>query len=104
MEPSDSLHSLTDAAPSVGFGGLYNNEWFADDEVKSIENSKSTAFYELYPIVISCLLCRSQWTRKQITVFCVNAAAEIIKINVHLADIFCPKRLMEIQTYSTFIR
>lgn len=82
VESSDSLQFFTDAAPSVGFGGFYNNEWFADvwpTEIQSLRNSKSTALYELYPIVVACLLWGSRWTRKQIVVFCDNAATvEII--------------------------
>ncbi len=30
VESSDALRFFTDAAPSVGVGGLYNDEWFAD--------------------------------------------------------------------------
>ncbi|XP_034567346.1 uncharacterized protein LOC117832365 [Notolabrus celidotus] len=51
VESSDSLRLYTDAAPSVGFGGFYNDEWFADvwpAEIQSLEDSKSTTFYELH--------------------------------------------------------
>lgn len=78
VESSDSLQFFTDAAPSIGFGGLFCNEWFADVwpiEIQSLENtSKSTALFELYPIVVACLIWGTRWTRKQITVFCDNAA------------------------------
>ncbi len=82
VESSDALRFFTDAAPSVGVGGFYNDEWFADiwpTEIKSLDSSKSIALYELYPIVITCSLWGHHWTRKQITVFCDNAATvEII--------------------------
>ncbi|XP_034437355.1 LOW QUALITY PROTEIN: uncharacterized protein LOC117759380 [Hippoglossus hippoglossus] len=83
VESSDSIQFFTDAAPSVGFGGFYNNEWFADvwpTEIHCLnDESKSTALYELYLIVVACTLWGKSWARKQITVFCDNAATvEII--------------------------
>ncbi|XP_034562822.1 uncharacterized protein LOC117829305 [Notolabrus celidotus] len=82
VESSDSLRFFTDAAPSVGFGGFYNNEWFADKwplEIQALTESKSTALFELYPVVVACQLWGPSWTRKQIVVFCDNSATvEII--------------------------
>lgn len=81
FESSDSLHFFTDAAPSVGFGGIFNNEWFADVWPMKIQaaEAKSTALFELYPIVIASSLWGDQWSRKRIRVFCDNAAiVEII--------------------------
>lgn len=60
MEYSDSLQSFTDTSPSVVFGGFYNNKWFADawlPEIESCNKTKSTALYELHPIVIVYMLC-----------------------------------------------
>ncbi|XP_062249448.1 uncharacterized protein LOC133958576 [Platichthys flesus] len=78
VESSDSIKFFTDAAPSVGFGGFYDNQWFADvwpNEIQRLnDQSKSTALYELYPIVVACILWGNSWARKQITVFCDNAA------------------------------
>lgn len=40
---------------------------------------KSFALFELYPIVVACVLWDSKWSREQITVFCDNVAiVEII--------------------------
>ncbi len=82
VESSDSLQLFTDAAPSVGFGGFYINEWFAEawpTEMLALIDSKSSALFELYPIVVASVLWGSKWSRKQITVFCDNAATvEII--------------------------
>lgn len=73
---------LTDAAPSVGFGEFFNGEWFANVwlyEIQSLVNSRSTALFEHYPIVVACSLWGYLWTKKRITVFCDNAATvEII--------------------------
>ncbi|XP_034451457.1 LOW QUALITY PROTEIN: uncharacterized protein LOC117767731 [Hippoglossus hippoglossus] len=64
VESSDSIQFFTDAAPSVGFGGFYNNEWFADvwpTEIHCLnDESKSTALYELYLIVVAC----TPWGKK----------------------------------------
>lgn len=78
IETSVKLQFFTDAAPSVGFGGIFNKQWFAErwpKELKELAPSiQSTALMELYPIVIACLLWADQWTRKNILVFCDNEA------------------------------
>lgn len=82
FESSDSLHFFTDAAPSVGFGGIFDDEWFADVWPSELMEAapQSTALFELYPIVIACSLWGRKWSRKRIIVFCDNApAVEIIK-------------------------
>ncbi|XP_052398873.1 uncharacterized protein LOC127946375 [Carassius gibelio] len=79
IESSVKLQFFTDAAPSVGFGGIFNNQWFAErwpKELKELAPSiQSTALLEIYPIVIACLLWADQWSRKSILVFCDNEAA-----------------------------
>lgn len=74
VETSSSLKFFTDAAPSVGFGGFYDNQWFAEAWPPEILASdyKSIALFELYPIVLACLMWGKEWKRKQITVFCDN--------------------------------
>lgn len=77
-DSSVALRMFTDAAPSIGFGGIYNDEWFADvwpEELRALPpGSQSTALLELYPIVVACILWGNQWLRKQIVVFCDNEA------------------------------
>ncbi len=79
MESSSAIKLFTDAAPSVGFGGFFNNEWFADvwpKEMSSLPASaSSSALMEIYPIVISCLLWGKFWSRKRILFYCDNEAA-----------------------------
>lgn len=79
LESSIALKLYTDAAPSVGFGGFFNNQWFADKWPKELSslpaNVTSTALMEMYPIVIACLLWGNQWSRKQILFFCDSEAA-----------------------------
>ncbi|XP_037627458.1 uncharacterized protein LOC119489294 [Sebastes umbrosus] len=78
LETSLAIKLYTDAAPSVGFGVFFNNQWFADawpKEMSSLPaNVSSTALMEMYPIVIACLLWGKNWSRKQIMFFCDNEA------------------------------
>ncbi len=59
LESSATLKLYTDGAPSVGFGGVLNGQWFASawpNELLSVPvNTLSTALLELYPIVIACI-------------------------------------------------
>lgn len=82
FETSSSIQYFTDAAPSIGFGGLFGNKWFTHKWQIQILNlpsdQKSTVLFEIYPIAISCLLWGNKWSRKR-SVFCDNqAAVEII--------------------------
>ncbi len=78
LESSATLKLYTDAAPSVGFGGVFNGQWFAsawpNELLSAPVNTLSTALLELYPIVIACILWGKQWSRKQIMFFCDNEA------------------------------
>ncbi len=78
LEFSATLKLYTDAAPSVGFGGVFNGQWFASawpNELLSVPvNTLSTALLELYPIMIACILWGKHWSRKQIMFFCDNEA------------------------------
>lgn len=69
---------FTDTAPSIGFGGIFQDQWFADSwpiEITSLPpDLHSTALLELYPIVVASIIWGKQWCRKQIVVFCDNNA------------------------------
>lgn len=58
MTPSDSLQFFTEAAPSVGFGGLYNYEWFTDTWPTELH------YLDYRLRVIACLLWVSHWYRE----------------------------------------
>lgn len=77
-ETSVSLKFFTDAAPSVGFGGFFNNQWFAGEWPKELKEfpsqCMSIAVLELYPIIVACILWGHLWSRKNIVVFCDNEA------------------------------
>ena len=76
--PAHEMHLYTDAAPSIGFGGVFQGEWFADSWPSEMRQSTpcpiSIAHHELYPIAVACNLWGSQWTRRRITFHCDNEA------------------------------
>ena len=78
LESSVDLGFYTDAAPSIGFGGYFENEWFAESWPKQMQelpkNESSSALFELYPVVVAAILWGNRWERKQIIVFCDNEA------------------------------
>ncbi|XP_033991047.1 general transcription factor II-I repeat domain-containing protein 2-like [Trematomus bernacchii] len=51
VHSSDSTRLFTDAAPSAGFGGFFQGEWFAGPWPLSFPNhATSSALHEIYPI------------------------------------------------------
>ncbi|XP_063054526.1 uncharacterized protein LOC134448797 [Engraulis encrasicolus] len=91
-ESSSSLGLFTDAAPSVGFGGFHKGEWFADswpdDFLEFTDGSESSALFEMYPIVVACVLWGSSWCRKRIVFYCDNEAVVAI---INKGRSKCPK-------------
>ena len=79
VESSAELKFYTDAAPSLGYGGIFGDQWFAGGwpvELSALPPSvQSTALMEIYPIAVACVLWGHLWSRKRIVVFCDNEAA-----------------------------
>ncbi|XP_041922810.1 uncharacterized protein LOC121686960 [Alosa sapidissima] len=77
-ESSASLDLFTDAAPSVGFGGVFQGQWFAEKWPAEFSafalGSASSALHELYPVVVASVLWGGSCSRKRITLHCDNAA------------------------------
>lgn len=73
--------SLFTDATLTSFGGIYVNQWFQGDFPWELSNEQtSMAFYELYPIVIACVLWGHNWSRKRILFNCDNlATVEIVR-------------------------
>lgn len=75
VRSSDSLRFFTDAAPSVGFGGFYQEQWFASSWPHDFAApGASSALYEIYPVAVACYLWGQSWRRKRIAVLCDNQA------------------------------
>lgn len=73
-KPED-IQLYTDAAPSIGFGGLFGNKWFsADWPAEFASLTPSSAISELYPIVIAAILWGPEWSKKTITFYTDNSA------------------------------
>lgn len=104
QETSAAMSLNTDAAPSVGFGGIFKNQWFAEswlDELLSLPtNVLSIALMELYPIIIACLLWGKHWSKKQIMEFCDNEATVNI-INKGRSSVSLINRFVRRLTWSS---
>ncbi|XP_038136401.1 uncharacterized protein LOC119780436 [Cyprinodon tularosa] len=74
IQSASMLQFFTDAAPSVGFGGFFQDRWFAGSWPPSFTNSQSSALCEVYPIAVACRLWGPLWRRKRISAFCDNMA------------------------------
>ena len=82
---------------------VFSNEWFSEAwpaEIERLEgNCKSTALFELYPIVIACLLWGKHWCRKRVIVFCYNEATVNI-INKGRSSVATINKLMRRLTWT----
>ncbi|VDH90181.1 Hypothetical predicted protein [Mytilus galloprovincialis] len=68
-------------ATLTSFGGFYQNHWFQGNfpEDLNLTEESSIAFFELYPIVMACVLWGHYWPRKRILFYCDNlSVVEII--------------------------
>ncbi|VDI15265.1 Hypothetical predicted protein [Mytilus galloprovincialis] len=74
------MQLFTDAT-LTSFGGFYQNHWFQGNfpEDLILTEESSIAFFELYPIVMACVLWGHYWPRKRILFYCDNlSVVEII--------------------------
>ncbi|XP_034446701.1 uncharacterized protein LOC117764756 [Hippoglossus hippoglossus] len=73
VHSSDSLQFFTDAAPSVGFGGFFQGQWFTSHCPPSFpRHNLSSALFEIYPIAVACHIWGQHWERKRISALCDN--------------------------------
>ena len=101
---SVSMHLFTDAAPSLGFGGVFGGEWFADKwpvELRDLPSDvQSIALMELYPIVMACLIWGRNWTGRKI-MFCCDNEATVAIINKGRSSIPFINRLVRRITWTS---
>ena len=72
---SEALHLYTDAASTVGFGGIFGTQWFQGKWQPNQTISTpgiSIDWQELYAIVVACSICGKHWSRKRIIFHCDN--------------------------------
>ena len=68
------MHLFTDATDK-SFGGIYHNQWFQGEfpaELLKENDTMSMALFELYPIVVACVLWGKQWKKLRIVFHCDN--------------------------------
>ncbi|XP_057175701.1 uncharacterized protein LOC130545285 [Triplophysa rosa] len=74
----DDIRLFTDAAPSVSFGGFYQDRWFASTWPPQLtvlpQSLASSALFELYPIVVVAYLWGKEWSASSIIIHCDNEA------------------------------
>ena len=70
---SPQLHLFTDAASTLGFGGVFGSHWFHGLWPQACKN-KNIALMELYPICLSFYLWGPCLANKCITLHCDNQA------------------------------
>ena len=78
---STDMELFTDAS-LIGFGGIFNTQWFCSawpESIPSVEDADlSMAFRELYPIVAAAIIWGKQWTGKRIVFVCDNQSTVFI--------------------------
>ena len=67
------LEFYTDAASTLGYGGIFRSAWFSHTWLSN--QPWSIAIQELYPIVVAAAVWGSQWTGLRILVHCDNKPA-----------------------------
>ena len=70
---SECLHLYTDAAGSLGFGGLCDKKWFLGSWPQTWKKLNITVL-ELFPIVVAAIIWGSMWQNKRIIFFSDNMA------------------------------
>ena len=66
------MELYTDATQK-SFAGFYKNQWFQGDfPLEVMDEQTSMAFFELYPIVMACVVWGHNWNRKRILFHCDN--------------------------------
>jgi len=69
--PLPDFQVSSDAAGSLGFGAIFNNQWFYGGWAVS-QQPRSMAYKELFPIVVAAHLWGSQWSMQRVEFLCDN--------------------------------
>ena len=80
-ESSADLSLYTDAAGSMGFGGICGKHWFQGQWGSSqllTSPGISIAWRELFAIVVACSIWGPNWCRKRVLFYCDNEAVVFI--------------------------
>ena len=69
--PLPDFQVSSDAAGSLGFGAIFNSQWFYGGWAVS-QQPRSMAYKELFPIVVAAHLWGSQWSMQRVEFLCDN--------------------------------
>ena len=69
--PLPDFQVSSDAAGSLGFGVIFNSQWFFGEWAVS-QQPRSMAYKELFPIVVAAHLWGSQWSTWRVEFLCDN--------------------------------
>ena len=69
--PLPDFQVSSDAARSLGFGAIFNSQWFFGAWSAS-QQPLSIAYKELFPIVVAAHLWGSQWSSRRVEFLCDN--------------------------------
>jgi hypothetical protein len=76
VSASPNIELYTDASGTIGFGGYLAGQWFQGRWPPHLFISKSTGvsieWQELFPIVVACVIWKSQFTGKRLQFWCDN--------------------------------
>lgn len=61
----------SDAAGSLGYGAIFDNQWFCSPW-SAPQQSLSIAYKELFPIVVAAFLWGPQWSSRRVEFLCDN--------------------------------
>ena len=81
---SEDLHLYTDAASTVGFGGIFGTQWFQGkwQPNQTISTpSISIDWQELYAVVVTCSIWGKHWSRKRIIFHCDNQTQYVWRLD-----------------------
>ena len=74
-EDSNTLKPHTDAATSVGYGGIFETSWFQREWVPQHQigqKSMNIDWQELFAMVVACTIWGPKWSCKRVIFYCDN--------------------------------
>ena len=77
MSATADLEVASDVSGFLGFGAFFQREWFNGSWV-SCKASQSSAYKELFPVVLAAPIWGPQWSRNHVMFRCDNKVVHIL--------------------------
>ena len=71
MDPLPDFQVSSDAAGSLGYGAIFNSQWFCGAR-SVIQSPLSIVYKELFPIIIAASPWGPQWVSRRVEFLCDN--------------------------------